>query len=617
MVRFAVELCAFALTTAHSTHAGLLSTLQSTLHLTPGSLGDNVITPRLLKKAQMEDTTKQCIREINDAVTTLGACKGPAKFMRLIDDHYEDTAKIKSADVSVGWYKDENNEWQKIEPRLSDTVKKLLPFKHDKPVTAIALPRVSDSFKPMIASIDEFFGDTTAKETAATFLKNNDYIFPLDNTRVYRTNDEANKMAKDLNYEMGKALPQTYMTNFTQTTAESFSRMFFNSLGAPLLEKQTQESVDENGFMVDMSFLHQFDVREEYMKYGAKVYFDDNQLVEKIEVSANSKTYYRDDEDFDFAMMVAKVSMFTLTTVREHLVWAHLIVSLDMTRETVINLAPDHPLRRLLTVFEYRATEVNYDAFASLVPEHSLLHRSCGFTYKSMVKIFEHSYTEAVAYQPYPERMQAMNTKIKGLVGNNMFPYAAQGVRAWETFRTFAKSWMTAAGPRADDEQARKFYEGMRVASQNQKYVLGEYSLENMLDLLATCMWTVTTWHELIGHVIDYAIQPDHSGFRLSALDNDSDHDSSRIDMQAWINTLAITGSTSLPMPKLMSPFDNYFGVGEAPDWERTEWDKFQSQLKELSTSIQAEDKARIGEHGYDHEFKYFDPIHYESSISV
>ena len=41
-------------------------------------------------------------------------------------------------------------------------------------------------------------------------------------------------------------------------------------------------------------------------------------------------------------------------------------------------LAPNHPIRRLLTVFTYHATEVNLNAFDTLVPNTSILHRGTG-----------------------------------------------------------------------------------------------------------------------------------------------------------------------------------------------------------------------------------------------
>ena len=50
----------------------------------------------------------------------------------------------------------------------------------------------------------------------------------------------------------------------------------------------------------------------------------------------------------------------------------------DATRESTLTLAPNHPIRRLLTVFTYHATEVNLNAFDRLVPNTSILHRGTG-----------------------------------------------------------------------------------------------------------------------------------------------------------------------------------------------------------------------------------------------
>lgn len=84
------------------------------------------------------------------------------------------------------------------------------------------------------------------------------------------------------------------------------------------------------------------------------------------------------DEGWANAKMLAKVTSFLVMTVQEHLTWTHFLVSNNVTRDMTTFLPPSHPIRRLLTVFTYRATEVNLSAFDNLVPENSILYRAIG-----------------------------------------------------------------------------------------------------------------------------------------------------------------------------------------------------------------------------------------------
>jgi hypothetical protein len=158
---------------------------------------------------------------------------------------------------------------------------------------------------------------------------------------------------------------------------ESFSRIFFYGMGATLLAAQdSSDSLrsDLGPFVVEIP-LHELAVRAGFRKYGCRIHFSQDQKVTAVYDCANDKTIRPGEEGWDQAKWLAKVNTFFFVTAREHLVWTHLIVSNGVTRESIVHLQPNHPLRRLLTIFTYRSTEVNTSAFDNLVPEHSLLHR--------------------------------------------------------------------------------------------------------------------------------------------------------------------------------------------------------------------------------------------------
>jgi hypothetical protein len=303
--------------------------------------------------------------------------------------------------------------------------------------------------------------------------------------------------------------------------------------------------------------------------------------------------------------MLAKVSAFTLITAREHLMWTHLIASNVATRESTLKLPPSHPIRRLLTVFTFRATEVNLEAFDALVPNTSFLHRSTGFTYAALKHIFDTSYTSCDIFEPFAERNY--NSAIQKLSDEGKFPYISQGCEYFEIVRGFVRDWLEKSGDAVMDKYATEFYQGCKIATKGQKYELPDMSYDSMVNLLSSVIFAVTAYHELVGHVVDYTILPSRAGFRLCK------QDPSEIDLQSLLLTSIIAASTSVPMPKLMSKFDNFFGAGGAPAWEKSVWSSFQTKLAEQSVKVQQEDANRP----QGMEFKYFDPAELECSVSV
>ena len=445
-------------------------------------------------------------------------------------------------------------------------------------------------------------------------------------------------------------MPVSYATDFDMLTDESFSRIFFYGLGSVLMAKQQHVSRSEYGpFLVDIP-LQDLKLRddEKFRPLGARIHFSREQMVTAIHDHANNKTFVPGDEGWEEAKMLARCSAFLLVTAREHLTWAvsdccccicvvttnqcvvhqmvfvelerllthtlfsfslqpifqHLLVSNAATREKTIHLNPDHPIRRLLTVFTFGATEVNVNAFSSLVPDACILHRATALEYSSMTQLFEMAYSDSVAFEPFGDKQY--NPELQTLIDNGLFPYASEGKEYYDIVLSFVKKWLKEAGDAASDEQARAFYDAIRTSTNGQKYELPSMDKEKhaMAKLLATIIFTVTADHELVGHVVDYTTNPSGGHARISK------NNPLEVDLQSYLYAATVTASTSRKMPALMGEFKNFFGV-DGPDWERTHWDSFQGKLKKQSKKVREADKARKVE------FKYFDPAHFECSISV
>ena len=305
-----------------------------------------------------------------------------------------------------------------------------------------------------------------------------------------------------------------------------------------------------------------------------------------------------DKEDWKEAKYLAKATAMVLVTVREHLVNTHLIVANVATRASTIELPPNHPIRRLLTIFTFRTTEVNIGAFALLVPENSLLHRGTAFTHDAMKEVFDSAYTESIAFNPFYRR-EYIPELIK-LSNDNKFPYIDQGEEYYDIIQSFVSEWIKKSGGQAEDEQAMNFYNAIKESTKGQAYEIPDYKSQgDMIHVCSQIIFTVTAYHELVGTVVDYSCLPNRAGFRVC--ENGQSN-----DLQSFLIQAMITATTNVGIPLLDSKFDHFFGVGGAPDWEMTLWGRFRTGLKNQSKRVQAEDVLR------DIEFKNFDPCNFE-----
>ena len=543
---------------------------------------DFFIENKVLDNADLKPETKELLKKIGDSSTTLAV-------VTLKDDEDPPTeADIKTEEINLGWKRtgDAFDDWEPAH---------VMKIKHD----------VSKTFSTVILGEDDLFGKYTFIEKLIGRALRNRILLPLeDSNLMVKDEEKLASVLNDLKLEPGKALSTSYNTDFNMQTDESFSRIFFYGMGSVLLVKQEKVSDSEFGpFVVDMP-LQDLKVRELYRRYGARIHFSEDQKVTAIYDYQLENLIKPGEPGWDEAKMLAKVTTLTLITAREHLVWTHLIVSNSATRESTLTLPPNHPIRRLLTVFTFHANEVNIRAFDALVPNTSILHRAVGLKYSSMKEVFEMAYTSCDIYEPFSQR--TYNPALQKLSDEGKFPYISQGSQYYEIIRGFVRNWLEKAGDAATDKQATSFYEGMKESSKGQKYELPQMiSQDAMLNLLSSVIFTVTAYHEMIGHVIDYTNLPSKAGLRLTK------DDPSEIDLQSFLNLFVITASTLSTMPKLMSKFENFFGAGGAPTWEIDVWKDFVDNLEVQSKKVQKEDKKRSVE------FKYFDPAHFECSASV
>jgi len=571
-------------------------------------VGDVVIGGEMTEEWSRE--TELLVKEIPCANTQFFALFPPKTLIAQIDgNQVGDATSLKSANVTAGWKKIDD-QWEMDEETRGT-------------YELINLPGLWESTilkEDDLTNNEVFTPDLTVggKPPKVTTLIRSDVLFPMDDSDIaYADIAQALRVFKDLKLNAvseGGCMPDTYNTDFNMQTDESFSRIFFHGMCAPLIMVQEEVTDPEHKkygpYMVDLTYAADWKIREPDMfkKFGARIHFDEDQMVSAIYDSDTEKLVLPGDSDWEAAKWQAKVTGVSICTVREHLAQTHLMVANDSSREVVLQLHPEHPIRRLLGIFTYNTVSINQGAKDSLVPERSSIHRALPLDYNDGVfPLFENARTTSVAYQPFPDR-EIKNKALKDSIDNDTsgFPYYNEGCEYYEIARSMVRKWLEKAGDEASDEYALAFYEAMRETTITQKYTLPEYSPENMVDLVTTIVWTVTGYHEIIGHVADYFNRPDRAGFRLTK------KNPTTIDIQSSILSAVIGASTALPAPQLLAEYPNYIGVGDnIPAWEKDVWANFVYEMGLQAKKVQENDRKR------DFEFKYYDPSLFECSVSV
>eukprot|EP00978_Attheya_sp_CCMP212_P002945 scaffold6057_cov66-Attheya_sp.AAC.5 len=467
--------------------------------------------------------------------------------------------------------------------------------------------RIPEDVKIPILTEDDVFGEVNG---FIFDVLTSHRLFPLKDTTFVATDEEAKMLRAELLLAPTpeQACPVPYTVWDELSSDEAMSRLFFYGLGSVLMFNQSavdhSKYADLGPFVVDIN-LSDLPVRAGFRRYGFRAHFNADQAITAIFDYVTDKLVKPGDGDaWEIAKYIMKTTVMTVVTAREHLMWAHMLVSNTLARVKTRLLPPSHPIRRLLTVFTFRTNYINNAAAESLLPKLGIVNRSTAFTFDSLLKVFESSYKGCNIFQPFTE--QSIGPDLKKMSDDGKFPMYADGVAYFNVVHEFVREWMETAGDSVYDDDADNFFQQMKEATKGQAYEIPLCETdEERINVLSQLIFVVTAYHELVGTVIDYFQLPSFMGLR--ALRDGS----TTTDLQAYLNGMALAAFTAVRMPDLMRSFPNFFGKDGAPEWEVTVWSNFQENLKIRSEQVKEANKTRK------YPFKTFDPVQLECAVSV
>ena len=287
-----------------------------------------------------------------DGYTALIVASTPPDVIKA-KKHPIDGSFLKTEEVDLGWKKTGSGfaAWEK------------------DPASEELIRLTRDLTIPLLTE-DEFLGEVDAN--LFEFLRSKTFLPFRDKMYTLNSDEEAEKLLDELKLlpKEDQASPIPYHTWIEMSSDDAMSRIFFYGIGSVLMHSQSANEnphKDLGAFVVDMD-LSGFEVRKGYASYGSRLHFDANQKLTAIYDYGTKKLVKPGDGDaWEQAKHIAKQTAFTLITAREHLLWTHMLLSNTMTRIKSEELPPNHPIRRLLTVFTFRTNFVNNQAQETLV----------------------------------------------------------------------------------------------------------------------------------------------------------------------------------------------------------------------------------------------------------
>ncbi|KAF0711640.1 Aste57867_5163 [Aphanomyces stellatus] len=206
------------------------------------------------------------------------------------------------------------------------------------------------------------------------------FIDNLNATWKQGEDKEAYVMAR-----VGKMWPKVHVVWDDRYSDFALTRFVFKGIGSHLVEKLPTAQYDGSYYGVFLNFMDKLDVRPGFAKYGADAYFDKYGRVVKI--VRQKVTYCPGDDGWEYVKMAFRGSLVTKITAVEHLLGLHGIVGNYVATASREQLPPDHPLRRLLKPFTFRAVEVVLAATRSLFSTKGSLHRAYALSETGMTDV--------------------------------------------------------------------------------------------------------------------------------------------------------------------------------------------------------------------------------------
>jgi hypothetical protein len=347
----------------------------------------------------------------------------------------------------------------------------------------------------------------------------------------------------------------------------------FEGCGAYLLKK------DKNKYLIDLSYMNQFQVRKDFVKYGAKLYISENK--DDVSIEINNKIITSFDNGWQTAYNVFVSSLITHVTIAEHALYTHFYIAGNMASIMyMIDNNMKGELCEFIKPFVYKTPYVNNNAVEILISKRGIVNRIFAFEVDELERYYKYLITNNMLFVFDIEKI-SKDTKLyhdAKIYYDVVKDFVSQSIELF-----------------IDDRNINLFLD-------NVKNIIPELMPENndnndnirnkLKKILSDFIFTVTFWHEYVGNMSWYILNPVFMKSKVFRSDSGAIYGNKQTYLQSVF--LAVLTS-SIKMPRITDNFGDFY-IGKKQDI----WNKFRENL--LKIKFQS---------------KYMDVKYLETSVSL
>lgn len=474
-------------------------------------------------------------------------------------------------------------EWDERHPSAADM---------RRPLPQAALRRAVGLNGLAVPIEDEDWPQRTFAERAIHTLFSSPFYPLWDDPQTWASNDEAVATLREVLTD--RVIPHE-VTPWGELQSDAVQSDFaFRGIGALYLAR----SPGPEPFVVDVTWMADCEVRDDYERYGAAAYFDADRRIVRIWWSHGDKDVYPGDPDWEHVKFAWRSSVGVGATVADHLWCLHMQIANEMVIAAREALPADHPLRLFLKPYHYRTIAINHAALTLLLVKRGLTHRAFGFTPEGLAAAALHG-EGRFKLEPFRRSLEK-----QGTADLSDFPFAEDGLALAAVFHDYVTSYVALFYPThasvSEDADLQAWWARLANTRPDDRTLA---TREQLVEAVSGFLFHVVGMHRFVGAMREYTLDPDRMGGRIRP-------GAIRSDVQASFLGMLLIAATGLDQPKLLSDFSHLLPADRAAEAHAL-LEAHMAKLRDLSAEIDRKNQGRP------RPFNYFNPAILDCSVSI
>lgn len=313
---------------------------------------------------------------------------------------------------------------------------------------------------------------------------------------------------------------------------------------------------ETKSYYVDLLHMIKYDVRDGLMPYGAKMVLTELFEIKYIAIpfkptvkeshytSYTKYTILKNNEvcrmtthcsEFKLAYNVFISSLVARVTIIDHAVHCHMINAGNMLYMTMQKML-DKKIVALLKPFLYKTQEVNENAFDILINKRGLLVRVFAFTPDALQLFIKDGIQKhRLRYKSLSDTIKLNNMKPR------LTPFYKDALAYEQVIKDFVTKYVNKSNPTISNGFVRQYNKMIPGILKN-----NNDTVENLITVLTNHIFVVSFWHEHVGALHHYVMNPRLVKTKVHKTNSSAPYDSIQNSYQN-INLALLTSTVKMP----------------------------------------------------------------------